>query len=295
MNWMSGYRVCIAESEVCVYLRTQTYSMSSTDTNTVGLFIFIALVFFAIYILRRKKKFVDPRSMWLNADEASQIKDLDNKFIDFYHQVLNKYVVYYRNLNHADRKKFIDRLHELIENMKFMGQDGQEINLKVCILCCAPVTQITMGLETYLFNNFHTIIVYPRQFYSEKQAAYVKGGVSRGDAIFFSYEDLVKGYAVPNDALNLGLHEMAHAIHIEYFDEDFERRFPQWEKIAEQEVLKMRYQQDPILRNYAGQNKHELFAVCIETFFEQANEMKLRAPVLYEAMCNLLNQRTATS
>lgn len=268
---------------------------SSFDINTVGLIVFVVLLLFAIYFLRRKKGSSNPQSLWLNQESASDLKDLDEKFIDFYHQVLTKYIAYYRNLSHADRKKFIDRLHELIENMKFLGQDGQEINLKVCILCCAPVTQITMGLETYLFNNFHTIIVYPRQFYSQKQAAYVKGGVSRGDAIFFSYEDLIKGYAIPNDALNLGLHEMAHAIHIEYFDEDFERRFPDWEKVAEQEVLKMRHQQEPVLRNYAGQNKHELFAVCIETFFEQANEMKLRAPVLYESMCNLLNQRTATT
>jgi Mlc titration factor MtfA (ptsG expression regulator) len=265
--------------------------MSSTDANAIGLVIIIALAVFAIYILRRKKGFVSPRSMWLDADSASQVKDLDNKLIDFYHQVLNKHILYYRNLNHADRKKFIDRLHDLVEHMKFIGEQGQQINLKVCALCCAPVIQITMGLETYLFNNYHTIVVYPRQFYSEKQGAYVKGGVSRGDVIFFSYEDLLRGYAIPNDALNLGLHEMAHAIHIEYFDEDFERRFPEWEKVAEQEVLKMRHQQEPILRNYAGQNKHELFAVCIETFFEQPDEMKLRAPGLYEAMCNLLNQR----
>lgn len=265
----------------------------SFDINTVGLIIFIVLLLFAIYFLRKKKGASNPQSLWLNPESASGLKDLDAKFIDFYHQVLTKHVVYYRNLNHGDRKKFIDRLHELIENMKFIGKDGQEINLKVCILCCAPVIQITMGLETYLFNNYHTIVVYPNQFYSEAQQAYVKGGVSRGDAIFFSFEDLLKGYSVPNDALNLGLHEMAHAIHIEYFDEDFERRFPDWEKVAEQEVLKMRNQQDPVLRNYAGQNKHELFAVCIETFFEQADEMRLRAPVLYESMCNLLNQRTA--
>ncbi len=267
----------------------------SFDINTVGLIIFIILLLFAIYFLRKKKGVSNPQSLWLNPESASGLKDLDDKFIDFYHQVLTKYVAYYRTLNQADRKKFIDRLHELIENMKFLGEQGQEINLKVCILCCAPVIQITMGLETYLFNNYHTIIVYPHQFYSEKQEAYVKGGVSREDAIFFSYEDLLNGYAIPNDSLNLGLHEMAHAIHIEYFDEDFERRFPEWEKVAEQEVLKMRYQQDPILRNYAGQNKHELFAVCVETFFEQPDEMKLRSPLLYEAMCNLLNQRPVVS
>ncbi|MBI3133289.1 MAG: zinc-dependent peptidase [Bacteroidetes bacterium] len=266
---------------------------TSPDYNTIGIVIFIFLVVLAYYIIRRFRSstVADPQSLWLNSEKSGALKDIDAKLIDFYHQVLTKYVAYYRELDQPKRKKFITRLHELIEHMEFLGEQGQEINLKVSTLCCAPVIQITMGLDTYLFNSYHTIVVYPRRFFSEKQAAYVKGGVSRGDVIFFSFEDLLKGYAIPNDALNLGLHEMAHAIHIEYFDEAFERRFPQWEKTAEQEVVKMRYQQDPVLRNYAGQNKHELFAVCVETFFEQAAEMKLKAPGLYEAMCDLLNQR----
>jgi MtfA peptidase len=258
--------------------------------NAIGLFFLIALIVFTLYIFRKKFVFKDPRSLWLDLESASSIKDLDNTLIDFYHRVLKKYIPYYSGLPQLQRKKFINRLHQLIEHMEFVGKQGQEINLKVCTLCCAPVIQITMGLENYLFNEYHTIVVYPRQFYSEKQKTYVKGGVSQGDAIFFSLEDLIKGYAIPNDALNLGLHEMAHAIHIEYFDIEFEKRFPEWERIAEQEVLKMRNQSDPILRNYAGQNRHELFAVCIETFFEQPHEMKLRAPDLFDAMCELLNQ-----
>lgn len=268
-------------------------SQGSLDTNTLGIIIFFILLVLAYFIIRkfRSGSTSDPQSMWLNLEKSGSLKDIDAKLIDFYHQVLTKYTGYYRNLAQPDRKKFINRLHSLIEQMEFVGQDGQQINLKVSTLCCAPMIQITMGLDTYLFNSYHTIVVYPHQFFSERQRAYVKGGVGNGDVICFSFEDLLKGYAVPNDALNLGLHEMAHAVHIEFFDEAFENRFPHWEKIAEQEVLKMRYQDDPILRNYAGQNKHELFAVCIETFFEQGAEMKQKAPELYEAMCQLLNQR----
>ena len=268
---------------------------SSADSNTVkilGIIVLILLVYFIVKRFRSRST-SDPQSLWLNPEKSGALKDMDAKLIDFYHQVLSRHIVYYKNLDHAGRKKFMNRLHDVIEQLSFVGKDGQEINLQVSTLCCAPLIQITMGLENYQFNRFHTIVVYPQKFYSESQGTYVKGGVTNGDAIFFSYEDLLKGYAVPNDALNLGLHEMAHAVHIEYFDEAFERRFPQWEKIAEQEVIKMRYQDDPILRNYAGQNKHELFAVCIETFFEQSAEMNEKAPGLYEAMCPVLNQRPA--
>ena len=84
---------------------------------------------------------------------------------------------------------------------------------------------------------------------------------------------------------------MAHAIHVEYFDDKFEAKFPNWERVALQEVTKLRHEKNSVLRNYAGQNKHELFAVCVETFFEQPGELKAKIPVLYETMCDLLNQR----
>lgn len=265
--------------------------MNSSDQ--FGVFLLILLIIGGLFFLfKGKVKFgFSPRTMWMNPESSGGYKDLTNELIDYYHQVLTKYVDYYRKLNRPDRKKFIDRLHELIEQMQFQGRDGQEINLKVCALTCAPLIQITMGLETYTFNQFHTIVVYPRQFYSNTQMAYVKGGVSRGDAIFFSFEDLLKGFEIPNDSINLGLHEMAHAVHIEYFDEEFEEKFPHWENVAQQEILKMRGQMDPLLRRYAEQNKHELFAVCIETFFEEPNEMKLKSPRLYDAMVHLLNQQ----
>jgi MtfA peptidase len=241
-------------------------------------------------MIKRKSSYDNPIDSFLSGSNNGA-RELDNKLIDYYHQVLNKYICYYRTLNHTERRKFINRLHEFIEVMDFKSAEGQEMNLKVCALCSAPAIQISMGLDTYIFNTFHTILVYPTKFYSEKLGRYVKGGTGKRDVIFFSFEDLLKGYAVPNDSLNLGLHEMAHAIHVEYFDEKFEAKFPEWERVALEELAKLRYEKDPVLRNYAGQNLHELFAVCVETFFEQPNELKKQTPALYEMMCDLLNQR----
>jgi len=261
------------------------------SSNLFGLLVLIALIVFAIRIFWRRGGYVNPMNQFLGNDSTSHVKDLNNKLIDFYHQVLTKYIDYYRKLDKPGRKKFINRLHEFIEQMEFTGEQGQEINLKVCVLCAAPAIQISMGLDTYLFNSFHTIIVYPRQFYSERHGAYVKGGAGNGHAIFFSLEDLIRGFEIPDDARNLGLHEMAHAIHVEYFDDKFEAKFPKWEKLAKEELKKISTRSDSVLRNYAEKNTHELFAVCVETFFEQPNQLKAQSPVLYDMMCELLNQR----
>lgn len=261
------------------------------SSNWFGTFILVALVAFAIMMIRKRSGFVNPMHDMLDNNSYSGSKDLNNKLIDYYHQVLTKYIDYYRKLDKPDRRKFINRLHEFIETMEFRGEEGQEINLKVCVLCAAPAIQISMGLDTYIFNSYHTIIVYPRQFYSERHGAYVKGGAGNGHVIFFSLEDLMKGFAIPDDALNLGLHEMAHAIHVEYFDDKFEAKFPKWEKLAKEELKKLSSRSNSVLRNYAENNTHELFAVCVETFFEQPNQLKAQSHPLYEMMCELLNQR----
>ena len=269
-------------------------TLASSNSTFIAFIVFAFIAF--IYIMsKRKSRYDNPMEDFLAGGSSGGNRDLDNKLIDYYHQVLNKHIDYYRQLDQPGRRKFINRLHDFIGQVEFKGMNGQPINLQVCALCAAPAIQISFGLDTYIFNTFHTIVVYPQKFYSERQGRYVKGGTGNRDAIFFSYEDLLQGYKITNDALNLGLHEVAHAIHIEYFDPAFEQRFPEWERVALEELAKMRYEKDPVLRNYAGQNLHELFAVCVETFFEQPQQLKKATPALYEMMCELLNQRPAES
>lgn len=254
----------------------------------------IAIILLFIYILRGKNiTFLDltPAAFRYKDNNSSEGDvELTQELINYYDKILRHFISYYPELDKFNRRRFILRLHDFINSMTFLGREDQEINLKVCTLCAAPAIQLTFGLESYKFNHFHTIVVYPQQFYSEHQNDYVKGGVSRGDAIFFSFLDLEKGYRHDSDGVNLGLHEMAHAIHIEYFDDDFEKEFPNWEKTALEEMPKILKQPNPILRNYAMHNKHELFAVCCEVFFEQPEDLKRQSERLYLSMKKLLNQ-----
>ena len=44
------------------------------------------------------------------------------------------------------------------------------------------------------------------------------------------------------------------------------------------------------LKNYGGKNMQEMFAVCIETFFEKPDEFRYQLPELFDSICELLNQ-----
>lgn len=59
---------------------------------------------------------------------------------------------------------------------------------------------------------------------------------------------------------------------------------------AKTEYRNIQAGQESVLRKYAGTNLSELFAVAVETFFENPQQMHQQAPRLYESMTNLLNQ-----
>ena len=114
--------------------------------------------------------------------------------------------------------------------------------------------------------------------------------------VCFSWEDVKTGFMIPDDAINVALHEMAHALEMEnkfrvIFREFFDRtKWVNWERVAIQKLKKIRAGENAFLKNYGGKNMREMFAVCVETFFEKPEDFKQRLPDLYQTMANLLHQ-----
>ena len=96
--------------------------------------------------------------------------------------------------------------------------------------------------------------------------------------------------------MNVALHEMAHCLEKEnqmrivfqqFFNHD------DWIKWAESAALKLediRQNKNVLINSYGGKNMQEMFAVCVETFFEKPEEFKSHLPILYQRMCDLLQQ-----
>ena len=96
--------------------------------------------------------------------------------------------------------------------------------------------------------------------------------------------------------MNVALHELAHALQGEdeerfSFGNIFnETRMQNWTNEAKKELVAIRTNKHKFLRDYAGHNLLELFAVSIESFFEQSERFKEEVPKLYKLISNLLNQ-----
>lgn len=200
---------------------------------------------------------------------------------------------FYKELSFSGKERFLFRTVNFMFDKDFVGMNGTEVTEEMKLLISASAVQLTWGLNEYKLNHYHTIRIYPDTFYSKMMDAHLKGGATKTGVIFLSWKDFLAGYATPDDKYNLGLHELAHALeldvlHGEYFDDHFGENLAQWTESAMPEFEKIRVGQTSFLRDYAGTNMREFFAVSIEHFFEVPAEFKKAMPELFNHLSFIL-------
>ncbi len=225
---------------------------------------------------------IKPKSKTKNQDLASYFKG---------------HFQYYDNLNENDKIKFLRRVTSFIENKNFSGRGGIIVTDQMKALFAGTAIQLTFGLDNFTFDYFEQIIIYPDVYFSPITGRKHKGETNPHGAIVVSWNHFLKGYHIPDDKLNLGLHEMAHALELEnrlgqIDDEEFASRYEKFKRLSDKEFERLQNNEDSFLRSYAGTNREEFFAVCVEHFFEAGEEFKKQLPEVYEGMRELLGQDT---
>lgn len=164
------------------------------------------------------------------------------------------------------------------------------------VIACA-IVEITFGLKTYLPSTFRQIYVLPRRYMYPGYGEPFLGHIDfSSKTLYFSWQDVQNGYIVPDDAVNVALHEMAHLIEAEnelnyLFTQFFEVvSWKKWARLAFKKMHIIRQGQHQFLKNYGGVNMTEMFAVCVETFFEQSDAFKAELTEIYQSLVDLLKQ-----
>lgn len=211
--------------------------------------------------------------------------------------ILEKYFSYYQNLSPENKNRFARNVAKFLYVKRFIPRNVPEVTLEAKVLIAASAIQLTFGLRDIYLKHFNKILVYPDDYYSSITKRYHKGEVNpRFGIIVLSWQSFIDGYINNQDSLNLGLHEMAHALRLEniirneeyqFFDEDLMKKFDEFairicDKMAEEELS--------FFRPYACTNTHEFFSVAVENFFERPHEFIQSLPELYNILRKLLNQ-----
>lgn len=212
-----------------------------------------------------------------------------------YKLILQKYCRYYRALSAQDKSRFERKVCNFLYTKRFIPRDMPEVSIEARVLIAASAVQLTFGLPKIYLRHFDKILVYPNEYYSSITKKFHKGEVNpRYGIIVLSWSHFADGYINAGD-VNLGLHEMAHALRLEnlirneeygFFDERLIKRF---DEIA-RHVCSDPGNSGNFLRPYACANEHEFFSVAIENFFDRPAELKEQLPELYIILTRLLCQ-----
>ncbi|MEP3387823.1 MAG: zinc-dependent peptidase [Reichenbachiella sp.] len=214
-----------------------------------------------------------------------------------YKEVLVGTFYYYHTLNDKNKRLFEKRVQKFIDSKNFIpAGELKEVTPQMKTLVSASAVQLTFGLPGVYFKHFEDIHIYPDFYFSEGMQQFNAGEVHKSGLIMLSWKDFVEGYVDPDNGRNLGLHEMAHALRLEnmikneeygYFDWDHIETFNQY---TVEESNKIKQGLESIFRPYAATHYQEFFAVLIEVFFEQPQELKDYHPHLYWVTSQLLRQ-----
>jgi hypothetical protein len=213
-----------------------------------------------------------------------------------YREILSKYFPYYQKLSDSNKAKFEVKVCNFIYGKRFIPRHVEEVTIEAKVLIAASAVQLTFGLPHVYLRHFNKILVYPNNYYSSVTRRHHKGEVNpRFGIIVLSWQAFVDGYIDQTDSINVGLHEMAHALRLEnmirdgqyqFIDDELLSQFDQWaERICAEGATS-----NTFFRPYACVNVHEFFAVAVENFFERPQQFSEALPELYAIMVRLLNQ-----
>lgn len=230
----------------------------------------------------------------LRANKLEGYRDIaitDENLYRFYEE----YFSYFNTLDETWKKKFVQRCLHFIDAKLIYGADNFVPDNKVKCIIAASAVQLTLGLDEWMLGHFDTIIVHPEEFHYKPTGQLSKGQTNIGGYIHLSWKSFINGYLVPDDNINLGLHEFTHALRfnpINGSDQDYfiEHYFNRWLAAANEAYADLRSERKTIFRKYGGTNLNEFMSVCIEHFFESPEEIKQAYPFLYYSTAILLNQ-----
>ncbi|MFT3845277.1 MAG: zinc-dependent peptidase [Lacibacter sp.] len=285
--------------------RTQTavaYWFSILSLVAVGIIVLKMMLFPDDYSLRSKNTDngeTDYEGNEDNNDPSHNCLIYTGKDLRFsnneVHTICSKYNNYYSNLNGEKKDIFISRLKKFLQTKTFYICSNKGYK-EMPVLISAAAVQITFGLDEYLLSHFENIVIHPQEYIGTNPLRILEGNV-QGNSINLSWKHFLEDYQNPSDGKNVGLHEMAHALQVQYLFNNntngFKNDFAHFDKIDDYLLKTGNHFPDSLLDTNALSNKNELWAASVELFFEKPDDLKIQYPELYRSIATALKQDTA--
>lgn len=205
-------------------------------------------------------------------------------FPDAWKTFLLNHSLFYKCLDVNGRKHFERDVQIFLSDFSISGTRSQAVDMETKLLVAAGAAALLYGRPSWEPPFQDGVVIFPgerfdRHFRPGK--GNFGGMATRKGPLLLTRASLEESSKNPSDGYNVIYHEMAH-----YFDQAG-ASIP-WRELIAGEWRKAAAGRS-FLRDYAGINEAELFAVATEVFFEKPWEMKEQSPELYEALKTFFN------
>lgn len=214
-------------------------------------------------------------------------------------QILEHKFKYYARLSDKHKSEFREKLRIILTTKSFIGRAGMRVvTPEMKLLIGATIVMVTFGWKDLRLPHFSKILIYPDTYYSTISKLYHRGEVNPLHGIIvMSWSCFLQGFESENDGINLGIHEVAHALKLEnhiHYNGESEFFTPgvyrSFQRLSFEEIEKINAGSLTVFRTNAGLNGDEFFAIALETFFEKPHEFFDYNSELYGTLVRLMRQ-----
>ncbi len=227
-------------------------------------------------------------------------------FPESWRETLQRRVPFYRRLDPQARARFELDVRIFLDEQTIYAAGGGtsgDVDESTRVLIAASAAMLGHGRPDMEWPTVRDIVVYPTRFdedYGVGEHGNIGGMVHAQGPVLLSKDDLVHGFRRPHDGNNVALHELAHVLDFKTGAADglpvgveFVVSAP-WVSLVADRLEKVRARKyRHVLRNYAGTNEAEFFAVAVEVFFERPSKLRDRDPELYDMLRDYFGVDTA--
>ncbi|MBN2808071.1 MAG: zinc-dependent peptidase [Deltaproteobacteria bacterium] len=238
----------------------------------------------------------------------------EQPFPEHWNKILQENVAYFHRLPAADQAELRGHIQIFLQEKKFVGCGGLEINDEIRVTIAAEACILLLHRKTDYYPTLNTIMVYPHHYYAPGNRVLPGGVVDetpqnrlgeswRRGPVILSWDDVNRSAHKHNDAHNVVFHEFAHQLDSESGNSNGAPLLPRrsmysaWAQVLGEEyehlISQLQHQHKTDIDAYGATNPAEFFAVISEAFFETPRPLQRRHPALYEQLALFYQQDPA--
>ena len=231
-------------------------------------------------------------------------------FDPVWHELLRARFRHWSGLTATELARMEQLVASFVSNTNWEAAQGFELTEEIEVLIAAQASLLLLGLDIDEYPHLTSVIVHPSTV--RLQGSHPTGGgmfsssprLLAGQAhyqgpVVLSWADAQRGALYPAGGQNVVYHEFAHRLDMldgvtdgtPPLDDDAARA--RWVDVCTTAYDVVRAEGSPALRDYAGTNPAEFFAVATEVFFNRPEDLLEHEPALYRELRNFYRQDPA--